>query len=60
MKLLGVAVLVILAIAFWPYILVILLVGLLCAYFPGFVLFLIIMVAVIGIVGNLISGDGAS
>lgn len=60
MKALGVAVLVLLAIAFWPYILVILFVGWVCAYFPGFVLFVIVLAMVIGAIGNLISGEGVS
>ncbi len=60
MKLLGVAILVLLAVAFWPYILVILFVGWVCAFFPGFVLFIIVSFVVIGIIGNLISGEGVS
>lgn len=60
MKLLGVAILVLLAITFWPYILVILFVGWVCAYFPGFVLFIIVAMVVVGLAGNLISGDGVS
>ena len=60
MKLLGVALLVLLTVAFWPYILIILFVGWVCAYFPGFVLFVIIAMMVIGAIGNLISGEGVS